>query len=158
MEKELAQLERDCDAIKAEHGKLLEELQKARLSEAADSVLFEVIEPPTASLHPVWPKRPLLVAEGLLVALAAGVALAYGLHYLRPVVTTASALAQALGVPVLGLVGVAFPDRARKATRCDVLRFSLAGGCLVVAFVALLILSLQGYHLSVTVLKQILHS
>jgi hypothetical protein len=84
--------------------------------------------------------------------------LAYGLHYLRPVVTSAGALAQAAGAPVLGLVSVAFPERARSARRRDVLRMSLASGCLLVVFVAVLILSLQGYHLSVTALKQWVHS
>jgi protein tyrosine kinase modulator len=161
VETELMRLNRDYDAIKAEHTKLLEELQKERLGERADtagSILFEVIEPPTASLRPVWPKRPLLLVESLLAALAAGGALAYGLHYLRPVVTMTSALAQAAGAPVLGVVSVAFPERARHALRADVLRFSLAGGCLVVAFIAVLMLSLQGYHLSVTALKQMLHS
>jgi len=154
VEMELARLSRDYDANKAQYPRLREELQKARL--APDTVLFEVVEPPTVSARPVWPNRPLLLAESLLAALAAGGALAYGMHYLRPVVTMASALAA--GTPVLGLVSVAFPDRARKATRCDVLQFSLAGGCLVVGFVAVLILSLQGYHLSVTALKQMLHS
>ena len=158
VETELKRLDREYEANKAEYLRLLEELQWARRSDRADTVLFQVIEPPAASLRPVWPQRPLLLAESLLAALAAGLALAYGLHYLRPVVTTTSALAQAAATPVLGVVSVAFPDRVRRATRGDVLRFSLAGGCLVIAFIAVLILSLQGYHLSITALKQMLHS
>ncbi|HXW85064.1 MAG TPA: hypothetical protein VEJ86_11705, partial [Candidatus Binataceae bacterium] len=158
LETELTRLNREYEANKAEYLRLLEELQRARRSDRADTVLFQVIEPPAASLRPVWPQRPRLLAESLLAALAAGLALAYGLHYLRPVVTTTSALAQAAGTPVLGLVSVAFPDRARRAARGDVVRFSLAGGCLIAAFIAVLILSLQGYHLSITALRQMLYS
>jgi polysaccharide chain length determinant protein (PEP-CTERM system associated) len=161
VEAEFAQLNRDYDVNKAQYTALLGNLQKARLGERADtagSVRFEVVQPPMASSLPVWPKRPLLLAEILLAALAAGAALAYGLHYLRPVVTSASALAQAAGAPVLGLVSVAFPDRQRAARRRDVLRMSFAGGCLLVAFAAVLILSLQGYYLSLTALQRWVHS
>lgn len=160
VEAEYAQLNRDYDVNKAQYTALLGNLQKARLGERADnagSVRFEIVQPPTANLRPVWPIRPLLLAETLLVALAAGAAVAYGLHYLRPVVTSASALAQAAGTTVLGTVSVAFPERARKAMRRDVLRISLAGGCLALAFVVVVMVSLQGYRLSLTALKQMVH-
>jgi polysaccharide chain length determinant protein (PEP-CTERM system associated) len=161
VEAEFAQLNRDYDVNKAQYSALLANLQKARLGERADtagSVRFEVVQPPTVGSLPVWPKRPLLLMETLVAALAAGAALAYGLHYLRPVVTSASALAQAAGAPVLGLVSVAFPERQRAARRRDVLRMSLAAGCLLVAFAAVLILSLQGYYLSLTALQRWVHS
>jgi polysaccharide chain length determinant protein (PEP-CTERM system associated) len=157
LESELAKLNDEHNAVKAEYDRLYAALQKA-LAPTVESNLFDIVEPPTVSLRPVWPKRPLLLAESFLAALAAGIAAAYGLHYLRPVFTTTSALAQAAGVPVLGVVSVAFPERARRATRGDVVRFSLAGACLGVAFIAVLVLSLDGYHLSVTALKQMLHS
>jgi polysaccharide chain length determinant protein (PEP-CTERM system associated) len=161
VEAEFARLNRDYDVNKAQYTALLANLQKARLGERADtagSVRFEVVQPPMASSLPVWPKRPLLLAEILVAAFAAGAALAYGLHYLRPVVTSASALAQAAGAPVLGLVSVAFPERQRAARRRDVVRMSLAAGCLLVAFAAVLILSLQGYYLSLTALQRWVHS
>ncbi len=161
VEAEFAQLNRDYDVNKAQYTALLANLQKARLGERADSagsVRFEIVQPPTASLRPVWPQRPLLLAETLLAALAAGAALAYGLHCLRPVVTSADALARAIGAPVLGLVSEAFPDRARIARRRDALRLGLATGCLVLALVVVVIVSLQGYHLSLTALKQMVHA
>lgn len=161
VEAEFAQLNRDYDVNKAQYAALLANLQKARLGERADdagSVRFEIVQPPTASLRPVWPQRPLLLAGTLLGALAAGAALAYGLHYLRPVVTSADAVARAVGVPVLGLVSEAFPERARIARHRDALRISLAAGCLVLALVVVVIVSLQGYHLSLTALKQLVHA
>lgn len=161
VEAEFAQLNRDYDVNKAEYTALVANLQKVRMGERADNagaVRFEVVQPPTASLRPVWPLRPLLMAETLFAALAAGAALAYGLHYLRPVVTSATGLSQIVGVPVLGTVGIAFPERARRERRRDLLRVSLAGGFLVVAFIVAVFLSLQGYRLSLTALKQMVSS
>jgi hypothetical protein len=156
VEAEFAQLNRDYDVNKAQYTALLGNLQKARLGErAADagSVRFEIVQPPTASLRPVWPPRPLFLAAILLGALAVGAALAYGLNQLHPVITSAQTLTS-VGVPVLGLVSGAFPQRARRAIRRDALRLSLASGCLVVAFVVAVILSLEGYHLSMTTAKR----
>jgi polysaccharide chain length determinant protein (PEP-CTERM system associated) len=160
VEAEYAQLNRDYDMNKAQYNALVGNLQKARLGERADnagSVRFEVVQPPTAGLRPVWPLRPLLLAEALVASLIAGAGLAYGLHYLRPVVTSASALAQAVGAPVLGLVSVAFPERVRLENRRDVLQMSIAGACLFLAFVGVVIVSLQGYRLSLTALRQMVH-
>lgn len=156
VEAEFAQLNRDYDVNKAQYTALLGNLQKARLGErAADagSVRFEIVQPPTASLRPVWPPRPLFLAAILLGSLAVGAALAYGLNQLHPVITSAQTLATSVGAPILGLVSGAFPQQARRAARRDALRLSIAGGCLVVAFVLAVVLSVQGYHLSMTAAK-----
>jgi polysaccharide chain length determinant protein (PEP-CTERM system associated) len=160
VEAEFAQLNRDYDVNKAQYTALVASLQKARLGERADnagSIRFQVVEPPTASMRPVWPRRSLFLAEMLAAAVAAGAALAYGLHYLRPVVTSAAAVTQGTGVPVIGLVGIAFPERERRTRRRDILRISFAGGCLSVAFLVCLVLSSQGYRLSMTALKHLVN-
>jgi polysaccharide chain length determinant protein (PEP-CTERM system associated) len=152
VEAEFAQLNRDYDANKAQYTALLANLQKARLGERADtagSIRFEIVQPPTASLRPVWPWRVSLLAGILAAALGAGGALAYGLSYLYPVVCSASALAQSVaGVHVLGVVSVAFPERQALARRRDVRRISIAAGGLVLAFVDAVILSLAGFRVS----------
>ncbi len=160
VEAEFAQLNRDYDVNKAQYTALLGNLQKARLGERADdagSIRFEIVQPPTASLRPVWPKRPLFLAMVLLAALAAGGALAYGLSYLHPVISASPTLARSLGVPILGLVGVAFPEARHRAIRRDLMRLSVATGCLVLAFVVTVVLSLQGYRLSITALKRMVN-
>jgi len=152
VEAEFAQLNRDYDVNKAQYTALLADLQKARLGERADtagSVRFEVVQPPTADFRPVWPKRLFLLTSILVLALGAGGALAYGLHRLQPVVSSAAALAESSGVPVLGIVSVAFPERVRGARRRDVLRLSMAVGCLVVAFAVAVTMSLAGFRLSI---------
>jgi polysaccharide chain length determinant protein (PEP-CTERM system associated) len=161
VEAEFAQLNRDYDVNKAQYSALLASLQKARLGERADnagSIRFEVVQPPTSGLRPVWPIRPALLAGTLLAAIAAGAALAYGLHYLRPVVTSGATLATAVGAPILGTVSLAFPQRARQKRRRDVVQISAAASCLLMAFIIVVFLSLQGYRLSLTVLKQMVGS
>ena len=118
VEAEFAQLNRDYDINKAQYAALLANLQKARLGERADSagsgsVRFEIVQPPAAGIAPVWPRRKLFMGSILLAALAAGAALAYGLNYLQPVVSSAETVSAALGVPILGQVSVAFPARER---------------------------------------------
>ena len=160
VEAEYAQLNRDYEVNKAQYTALLASLQKARLGERADnagSIRFEVVEPPTASLRPVWPRRSLFLTGALAAALAAGAALAYGLHYLRPVVASATALTQLTGVPVIGQVSVAFPAHRRRTRRRDVLRIAFAGCCLVVAFGVTVVISSHGYRLSMTALKHLVN-
>lgn len=151
VEAEFAQLNRDYDVNKAQYTALLADLQKARLGERADtagSVRFEIVQPPTADLRPVWPLRLPMLGVVLLTALAIGAAAAYGLHYLQPVVSSAGALAQLSGVPLLGVVSVAFPERERLALRRDMLRLSLAVGCLIVAFLLAVGMSRAGYRIN----------
>ena len=95
VEAEFQQLNRDYDVNKSEYASLLESYQKARMGEQADnagSVRFEVVLPPTASLTPVWPRRNLFIAAVWAAAMAAGAAVAYGVHTFRPVVASVSAL------------------------------------------------------------------
>ena len=155
VEAEFAQLNRDYDVNKAQYTALLADLQKARLGERADtagSVRFEVVQPPTADFQPVWPRRLLMLAAVLAAALGVGAAVAYGLNHLQPVASSAASLAQIAGVPVLGVIPVAFPERARRLFRRDVLQLSVATGCLIVAFGVAVTMSRAGYRLSITAL------
>jgi polysaccharide chain length determinant protein (PEP-CTERM system associated) len=161
VEAEFAQLNRDYDVNKAQYTALLGNLQKARLGERADdagSIRFEVVQPPTASFHPVWPRRPLFLAAVLAAALAAGAALAYGMSFLHPVVSSTAALTQTTGVPVLAVISVAFPQRERAERKHDIFRISVAAACLLVAFAVVTIVSQQGYRLSITALKNMVSS
>jgi len=156
VEAEYAQLNRDYDVNKAEYTALLGNLQKARLGErAADAgaVRFEVVQPPAVPYGPAWPRRRLSLAAVLVGALAAGAALAFGLNHLFPVVPAGESLARSLGVPILGRVSAAFPERERRAFRRDLVRLSMATVTLLVAFGVAIVLSQAGYRLSITALN-----
>jgi polysaccharide chain length determinant protein (PEP-CTERM system associated) len=152
VEAEYQQLNRDYDVNKAQYTALLESYQKARLGERADnagSVRFEVVLPPTAPAVPAWPKRMTLLALIWLGSLAAGAGTAYGLHVMRPVVSSVQAINSLTSFPVLGTVSVAFPIRRRKQMWRDTLRFSAAGAGLFVFFVLVLALNFAGARLNI---------
>jgi polysaccharide chain length determinant protein (PEP-CTERM system associated) len=150
IEAEYAQLSRDYEVNKAQYTALFSTYDKARLGERADnagSVKFEVVEPPTVSSVPVWPRRNLWLAVVLLLSLAAGGAVANRLGRWRPMVGSSSALAALTGVPVLVVVGSAFPRRAKRVWRRELCTISAAAACLLLAFGGAVVLSHQGVRL-----------
>lgn len=153
VEAEYAQLTRNDAANRTQYNSLLANYEKARLGEQADSagsVRFEIVQPPAASFTPVFPRRVLLLGVTLLAALAAGAAITWLLALMRPVVGTAQSLIKLTGLPVLGVVSAAFPGRLHQDARRSVLRFATGLGCLVFAFVIVVILSRAGLRLALS--------
>lgn len=151
VEAEYAQLTRDYDVNQAQYNALLSNYEKARLGEQADnagSVRFEVVQPPTASFSPVFPRRVLLHGVVLAVAVLLGAALAWLLSMMRPVVGTAQSLARLTGLPVLGVVSAAFPGRIHIDERRSMYRYAAGLGCLMFAFLIVVILSRAGLRIA----------
>jgi polysaccharide chain length determinant protein (PEP-CTERM system associated) len=158
VEAEYQQLNRDYDVNKAQYTALVESYQKARLGERADnagSVRFEIVLPPTSPLIPVWPKRALLLALIWLAALGAGGAIAYGLHTIKPILSSVHAVNALTAFPVLGVVSIAFPTVQRKKILRHVWRISAASACLVVALGVALALNWSGARLSVHAIQSL---
>jgi polysaccharide chain length determinant protein (PEP-CTERM system associated) len=161
VEAEFQQLNRDYDVNKAQYTALLESYQKARLGERADnagSVRFEVVLPPTAPITPVWPRRTMLLAGIWVAAMLLGGSVAYGLHVLKPIVSSVAAVNQLTSFPVLGEVGVAFPSRQRREFRRDMWRFSAAMACLVVALAVAFALNWAGARLTVNAIRSLVNT
>jgi hypothetical protein len=143
-------LSRDYDTNKTQYAALLASYDKARLGEQAGNagaVRFELVQPPAVSYSPVWPQRTKLLAVVLILALGAGGGLAYLLNQLRPVVGSPTALRQLTGIPVVAVVGGAFPTHTALTTRTQVRRFAIAVACLIVGFVLVVVLSDFGVRL-----------
>ena len=161
VEAEYQQLSRDYDVNKAQYTALLSNYQKAQLGERADnagSVSFKIVEPPAVSVIPVWPQRGLLLTGILLAALAAGGGLAYFLDQLRPIVGSASGVAQLTDVRILATVGSAFPHRARQVLRREVWQVTFVTGCLVLAFIVVWSLSSYGMRVSLPALRHLVRT
>lgn len=161
VEAEFQQLNRDYDVNKTEYTALVENYQKAQLGEQADnagSVRFEVVQPPMAPIEPTWPRRALWLTAVWVLALGAGMAGAYGLHRLRPVVSSPRGMSQITGWTQLGTVGIAFPTRYALQFRSHVRKFSAATACLVVALAVALLLNWSGARLSLHALKTLAKS
>ena len=153
LEAQYAQLSRDYDINKKQYAALLASYDKARLGEQAGNagaVRFELVQPPAVSYAPVWPQRTKLLAVVLILALGAGGALAYALNQLRPVVGSPVALRQMTGIPVVAVVGSAFPTHAAIIARSQIRRFSIAIACMIACFVIVVVLSYLGVRLGVS--------
>jgi polysaccharide chain length determinant protein (PEP-CTERM system associated) len=151
VEAEYSQLTRDYDVNKTQYTALLSNYEKARLGEQADSagsVRFEIVQPPSASYTPVFPRRVLLLAGVMVAAIVLGVGVIWLMALLRPVVGTAQSLIDLTGLPVLGVVSAAFPGRIRADVRRSLMRFAAGMGCLLFAFVVVVLMSRAGVRLA----------
>jgi polysaccharide chain length determinant protein (PEP-CTERM system associated) len=144
IEAELKRLTRDYDVTKTQYDELLQRVETARLSEAAEQsksdITFRIIDPPTVPSLPVGPNRPLLITVVLLFALVAGAGLAMALNLLQPVFYTGKDLERRFGVPVLGSIRLVRSDMETALVRhkTRLVLASLAG--LVLCYGVLLVL------------------
>jgi polysaccharide chain length determinant protein (PEP-CTERM system associated) len=116
VEAEYQQQNRDYGVLNSEYQELVKRLETARLSaeaEQSEDVDFRIIEPATASITPVAPKRMLLLPAVFVVALALGVWVALVRSRVTPVFYTTTDLAQLTNVSFLGSVGNTRPDLVR---------------------------------------------
>jgi hypothetical protein len=161
VEAEFQQLNRDYDVNKAQYTALLESYQKARLGERADnagSMRFAVVLPPTASVLPVWPKRPGLLCAAWIAAMLCGIGVAYALNLLKPVVSSVRTMNELSSFPVLGVVSAAFPTEDRREFRRRMWGFSAATACLVAALLVALALNWAGARLSIQAILSLVNT
>ena len=117
---------------------MLERLERARLSEdAAETgvIRFDIVDPPTASLTPIFPNRAMLLAAVLFGGIVLGLGVAWLMHMLRPVFSSARSVTELTGLPVLGAVSRTWLEKQKAALRNGVLRYSALAGLLLVLFV-----------------------
>jgi polysaccharide chain length determinant protein (PEP-CTERM system associated) len=143
VEAEFSRLNRDYDVTRAQYQALVERLEKAKFSDEADQtgvVRFEVMDPPTADFKPVSPNRRMLIIGVLVAGLAAGGALAYLLHQIKPVFSTGRQLAAITGFPVLGEVSRTWFEKYGQLRRRSVLVYAGAIGALALVAVTVLVM------------------
>src|SRR5690606_31737808 len=107
-----------------------EDLQaKKRLDPLTDNVQFRRIEPPFALAEPVGPHLPMLLGGVLFLAIAGGVALAFGVGQLRRVYSTRFSMRRLSGVRFLGTVSMVWGPGARLRRRLATLAW--VGACVL---------------------------
>jgi hypothetical protein len=147
----MTQLDRDYSVIKAQHTELLERRESARLSQGvednASDVAFRVVDPPFVPLKPSEPNKVALNGMVLLGALAAGAGFALLLSLLNPIVVDARMLAEATGLPLLGVVT---QNKDQKTRRRDQLRFAAFAGCAL-----MLVLVFGGLQLAPQIIERV---
>jgi polysaccharide chain length determinant protein (PEP-CTERM system associated) len=114
---EAQRITRDYDVLRQQYDKLLADREELRLRGQVETernvVEFRVIDRPIVPHAPAAPNRPLLLFGVLIVGIAAGCGVAYGLSVLRGTFATTGGLEAALGLPVLGAISETLTDKAR---------------------------------------------
>jgi polysaccharide chain length determinant protein (PEP-CTERM system associated) len=143
IEAEAARLNRDYSITKKNYEDLVARRQSATMSgdlDVASGVAdFRLIDPPRVAPQPVSPNRLLLLPIAMSTAIAAGLFTAFAGSQLRPVFYKVSELRGQIDLPVLGVVSMILRQDDTRRERADLLRFWVASGGLLLAFVAVLI-------------------
>jgi capsular exopolysaccharide synthesis family protein len=103
-ELEFARLQRQPKVLEEMYSLLQTRLKEAEIAQAVEDPSVQVVDPAVQPLLPVRPRKGLLIAGGLMFGLLLGVAIAFLREYLDKSVHTRTDIAQATGLPVLGLI------------------------------------------------------
>jgi len=151
IEAQLKALNRDYVVNKKQYDEFLSRKESAaiaqRVEQTTDSVQFKVIEAPRVEPNPVGPNRILFSSLVLIAGLLIGIAFAFVMSQLKPVVLSASELSRMTGLPLLGSISaITSPGQHRRRS------------ILVMSYVSLLIVLLAMYGLLVTWYSVLLNS
>jgi polysaccharide chain length determinant protein (PEP-CTERM system associated) len=139
VEAELTRLNRDYNINKTNYQELVQRLESARMTEqadeAGDSLKFRIVEPPSVPLLPVGPKRLLLSAAVLVIAMGFGGGIAFLLSQLKPVYFDMRSLRDELEFPVLGQVSRVMTNNVKMKRRFEIGGFISMFSLLFVLFV-----------------------
>jgi polysaccharide chain length determinant protein (PEP-CTERM system associated) len=142
VEAEFVQLTRDYNVTQRNYETLLSRRESAQMSGEMESnagvIDFRVIDPPTVPSTPSSPNRVGLTSMVLLVALGAGIGVAFLLSQVRPTFTDEKKLREISGLPVFGTVVMAWTDAQRGKRRKRLIAFMLSFMSLFSAYGALL--------------------
>jgi polysaccharide chain length determinant protein (PEP-CTERM system associated) len=144
IEAELKELNRDYSTISAQHQALLERREAARLSkqveQTTDGVRFRIVDPAEVPLKPSAPNRIVLNIVALVASIAAGLAIALGLHLLQPVFDDRQTLYRVVGLPVFGTVEIVRSPSQIRLERLRLIPFVVLTGALVAALILVIVM------------------
>ncbi|RDV29183.1 chain-length determining protein [Alteromonas aestuariivivens] len=157
IEAESASLNRDYGITKQKYEELLSRRESADLSRRADvsseELQFRIIEPPLKPLKPSGPKRVLLYTGVLIVGFGAGIALAFLISQLSPVLIRAKQLSQITDYPVWGSVSHLNVKHIRNVNRTRVAVFALSSGVILALYGVLVGAEMMSINLMQSILS-----
>ena len=143
LEAELAQLNRDYQVHQKNYADLVARRESAlmsgKLENTSNVAEFRVIDPPRVAPKPVAPNRVLLMPVSLLVAIGAGLGIAFLMSQVRPVFFDGAALRQLTSLPLLGVVGLISNDELRRRESRSLKRFMMAFFAFVLLYVGCMV-------------------
>ena len=138
VEAEMTQMNRDYDVMRRNYDQLVMRREAAKMSEGVDASAglaeFRVIDPPRVSPRPVFPSRVTLLPLVLLVAVAAGLLVSFGLSQAFPTVHDLRSLRDTAQRPVLGTISMLADAAMRSRERVATIMFAVAFGGLLLFY------------------------
>jgi polysaccharide chain length determinant protein (PEP-CTERM system associated) len=148
VEAELTRLNRDYSINKENYQELVQRFESARMSEradeAGDNLKFRIVDPPKVPILPVGPKRLLLSALVLFVALGIGGGLAFLFSILKPVYFDMRTLRTELEFPVLGQVTRVMTDDVKVKRRLEISGFVSIVVLMFLLFIGIVLIYVMG--------------
>ncbi|MES9993604.1 MAG: XrtA system polysaccharide chain length determinant [Candidatus Thiodiazotropha sp.] len=148
VEAELTRLNRDYNINRENYQELVSRLESARMSEqadeAGDNIKFKIVEPPKVPILPIGPKRLLLTAAVLILALGVGAGLAFLLSMIKPVYFDMRTLRTDLEFPVLGQVTRVMTEDVKVKRRIEIGGFVSVVLLLFLLFVGIILIYVMG--------------
>jgi succinoglycan biosynthesis transport protein ExoP len=131
VEREFREMSRDLESAQLKYQEILSKQTEVQVSQNLETERkgekFTLIEPPQPPEKPISPNRPLVVAVGLLLALAAGVGAVILRESADASVRGPSDIRQLLEVPALASIPIIVTAADRKR-RQRIVRYSWGGG------------------------------
>jgi polysaccharide chain length determinant protein (PEP-CTERM system associated) len=136
VEAEMTQLNRDYEVLRKQYQELVTRRETASLSSNVDATArmaeFRLIDPPRVAPRPVFPSRASLLMLTLVVAVGAGLALAFAASQLQPIVHGLRDLRALTQRPVLGHISMRkSPEFLRRKRRSNLAFAAGVSGLLV---------------------------
>tara|TARA_R110002167_G_scaffold196935_3_gene399961 strand:- start:1729 stop:3309 length:1581 start_codon:yes stop_codon:yes gene_type:complete len=151
VEAESTALNRDYGITKRKYEELLSRKESNDLANKADisseDVKFRVIDPPLAPGKPSGPKRIIMYVAVLAFGFSSGLALAFLISQINPILLRGSQLTALTSYPVFGTVSHLNTQEIRKGNRNRLLFFVASSGIIVLAFATLV--SFELLHINV---------
>ncbi|MEX2615427.1 MAG: XrtA system polysaccharide chain length determinant [Alphaproteobacteria bacterium] len=143
IETQLKDLERDYAIIKGKYDEFLSRREAAKISQAAeattDAIQFRIISPPQVPIRPSAPKRELLIAAVMLVALGGGAGFAFLLGQIDGTIGAGRSLSETFGIAVIGTVSLIVSTKDKFRHALSNVGFGIALGSLVALCIAMVI-------------------
>lgn len=148
VEAELQRLDRDYEINKKNYNELVKRRESVKLAEHAgesgEEVKFRVIDPPRIPLAPIGPNRLFFSTAVLLLAIGAGLGLAFLLSQIKPVFYDRRAVQEVVQLPVFGVISrVWTPDLLFKR-RTQFAAYMLSGVVLMGVYGGVIYFNLKG--------------
>lgn len=141
IEAESTALNRDYGITKQKYEELLRRKEAAELSRRADvsseELQFRTIEPPLVPDTPTGPKRLMYYTGILVLGFGVGIALAFVISQIRPVLVRGSQLTKLTSFPVLGAVTHLNLKQIQRRNRFRVFVFILSSGTILTMYAVL---------------------